>query len=88
MFGLHETPRGSSYVPPTSSCISHNCLKRYHFTFLPERFLRLYFAATALALAVSTCTGIMVSWKYAHRKSTVLLTLGAEVLIPAILVFM
>ena len=43
--------------------------------------MKMFFAA------VSTCTGIIVSSKYAHRKSTVLLTLAAGVLISAILVF-
>ncbi len=42
---------------------------------------------TALALAVATCTGLIMGWKYARRKSIVLLTLAAGVLIPAILVF-
>jgi hypothetical protein len=46
---------------------------------------KIFFAATAIALAVSTCTGIMMGWKYARRKSTVLLVLTAGVLIPAIL---
>jgi hypothetical protein len=40
MFGLHETARGSSYVPsPTSSCIFHNCIRKGRFTFLRERLL-------------------------------------------------
>lgn len=49
--------------------------------------MKIFFAVTALALAVSTCTGIAMGWKYARRKSIVLLTLAAGVLIPAILVF-
>ena len=48
--------------------------------------MKIFFAATALALAVSTCTGLIMGWKYARRKSVVLLTLAAGVLIPAILV--
>jgi hypothetical protein len=32
-------------------------------------------------------TGLIMGWKYARRKSIVLLTLAAGVLIPAILVF-
>jgi hypothetical protein len=40
--------------------------------------MKMFFVVTALA--VSTCTGIIVSWKYSHRKSTVLLTLAAGVL--------
>ena len=108
---------------PTSSCISHNCIRRGRFTFLHEKLLRPIrpslmgqnqmvqnlrfqsqrkhpwprrpqlachehiFAATALALAVSTCTGLIMGWKYARRKSIVLLTLAAGVFIAAILVF-
>jgi hypothetical protein len=29
MFGLHETARGSSYVPPSSSCIFRNHPTRF-----------------------------------------------------------
>jgi hypothetical protein len=49
--------------------------------------MKIFFAATALALAVSTCTDLITGWKYARRKSIVLLTLAARILIPAILVF-
>jgi hypothetical protein len=49
--------------------------------------MKIFFAATALVLAVSTSTGIMMGWKYARRKSVVLLVLAAGVLIPAMLVF-
>ena len=49
--------------------------------------MKIFFAAMALALAVSTCTGLIMGWKYARRKSIVLLTLAAGVLIPAILLF-
>src|SRR5271170_7041211 len=49
--------------------------------------MKIFFAATALALAVSTCTGLIMGWKYARRKSIVLLTLAAGVVIPAILFF-
>jgi len=48
---------------------------------------KIFFAATALALAISTCTGITMAWKYARRKSVVLLILAAGVFIPAILLF-
>jgi len=47
--------------------------------------VKIFFAATALALAVSTCTGLIMGWKYARRKSVVLLTLAAGVVVPAIL---
>jgi hypothetical protein len=123
MFGLHESARGSSYVPP-NILVHLSELHKKGTLYLPPRKvsppnsvksdgakldgpkleipkptqsspattppnsfpMKMFFAATALALAVSTCMGIIVSWKYSHRKSTVLLTL-AGVLIPAILVF-
>jgi len=124
MFGLHESARGSSYVPPY--ILVH--LARLHkkgTLYLPPRKdappnsarsdeanpngpkletpkptqaspatlppnalpMKIFFAATALALAVSTCTGLIMGWKYARRKSIVLLVLAAGVLIPVILVF-
>jgi hypothetical protein len=50
--------------------------------------MKIFFAATALALAISTCTGIFMAWKYARRKSSVLLTLTAGVVLPMILLFL
>jgi hypothetical protein len=47
--------------------------------------MKIFFAATALALVLSTCTGIVMGWKYARRKWTVLLILTAGVVLPAIL---
>jgi ABC-type spermidine/putrescine transport system permease subunit II len=47
--------------------------------------MKIFFAATALALAISTCTGIVMGWKHARRKWIVLLTLAAGVVLPAIL---
>jgi uncharacterized iron-regulated membrane protein len=124
MFGLHETSRGSSYVPP--NILAHlSQLHKKGTLYLPLRKvappnsaksdgakpdgpkletlkptqaslvtpppnslpMKIFFAATALALAISTCTGLIMGWKYARRKSIVLLTLAAGVLIPAILVF-
>ena len=124
MFGLHETSRGSSYVPP--NILAHlSQLHKKGTLYLPLRKvappnsaksdgakpdgpkletlkptqaslatpppnslpMKIFFAATALALAISTCTGLIMGWKYARRKSFVLLTLAAGVLIPAILVF-
>jgi len=49
--------------------------------------MKIFFAATALALAVSTCAGLIMGWKYARRKSIVLLILMAGVVMPAILFF-
>ena len=49
--------------------------------------MKIFFVATAFALTISTCTGLMMGWKYARRKSIVLLTLAAGVVIPAILFF-
>jgi hypothetical protein len=49
--------------------------------------MKIFFAATALALTVSTCSGLMMGWGYARRKSIVLLTLAAGIVSPAILFF-
>lgn len=112
MFGLHETSRGGSYIPP--NILMHlSQLHKNGTLYLPPRKvtppnsaksneakpdgpkletpkptqappppnslpLRIFFAAAALALAVSTCTGLIMGWKYARRKSIVLLTLGQE----------
>jgi hypothetical protein len=120
MMGLHETARGSPYVPP--SILMHlSQLHKKGTLYLPSRKvsppnsaktdgakpdgpkpealkptqspqppnslpIKIFFAATALALAVSTCTGLIMGWKYARRKSIVLLIVVAGVLIPAILV--
>lgn len=121
MFGLHETARGSSYVPP--NILMHlSQLHKKGTLYLPPRKpaplnltksdggkldgpkleapkpaqlaappnslpVKIFFAATALALAVSTCTGLIMGWKHACRKSVVLLTLVAGVVVPAILLF-
>ncbi len=123
MFGLHESARGSSYVPP--NILMHLAqLHKKGTLYLPPRKvasptstksdgakpdgpkietpkptqaspatppnslpMKIFFASTALALALSTCTGLIMGWKCAHRKSIVLLTLAAGVLIPAILLF-
>ena len=121
MFGLHETARGSSYMPP-NVLVHLSQLHKKGTLYLPPRKIvpadsakgnggkpdspklepskptqappapnslpmKIFFAATALALTVSTGTGIMMGWKYAPRKSIVLLTLAAGVLVPAILLF-
>jgi ABC-type spermidine/putrescine transport system permease subunit II len=33
--------------------------------------MKIFFAATAFALAISTCTGLFMSWRYARRKAVV-----------------
>jgi hypothetical protein len=116
MFGLHETARGSSYVPP-NILVHLSQLHKRGTLYLPPRKaappnlaksdetkpetpkpvqapqptrslpMKVFFAATALALAVSTCTGLIMGWKYARRKSIALLTVAAGVVIPVILVF-
>jgi hypothetical protein len=121
MFGLHETSRGSSYLPP-DILVHLSQLHKKGTLYLPSRKvappnstkpggakpdapklepakptqtppppnslpMKMFFAATALALAVSTCTGLVMSWNYARRKLIVLLTLAAGVVVPAILSF-
>ena len=118
MFGLHETARGSSYVPP-NILVHLSQLHKKGTLYLPPRKVdpnstksdgakldgpkleipkptqaspstpppnslptKIFFAATALALAVSTCTGIMKALKYARRKSIVCSSLRQESLFP------
>lgn len=121
MFGLHESSRGSSYVPPTI-LVHLSQLHKRGTLYLPSRKapsppptkadggkpdtpkpdvqrapqgtptpspnplpIKIFFAATALALMISTCTGIVMGWKYARRKASVLLVLAAGVLLPILL---
>ncbi|AFL90448.1 hypothetical protein Terro_4244 [Terriglobus roseus DSM 18391] len=49
---------------------------------------KVFFAATAIALALSTLTGIVMAWKYARRKSVVAVTLLAGILIPVVLLLL
>lgn len=119
MLGLHETTRGSAYLPATI-LVHLSQLHKKGTLYLPLRKpappnspksdgekldgpkletpkstevppspnslpMKIFFAAAALALAVSTCTGLIMGWKYAHRKSVVLLTLAAGVAVPAVL---
>jgi len=124
MFGLHESARGSSYVPP-NILVHLSQLHKKGTLYLPPRKvalpnsaksdgakpdgpkpetpkptqaspatppptplpMKIFFASTALALVISTGTGLIMGWKYARRKSIVLLTLVAGVVIPAILSF-
>ena len=122
MFGLHETSRGSSYVPPAILEHLSQLHKKGTLTLYPRRQgpppgesagapksdkaknnvaklpqappapvprnplpIKIFFAATALALVISTCTGIVMGWKYARRKSPVLLILAAGLLVPIVL---
>ena len=108
MFGLHETSRGSSYVPP-AILVHLSQLHKKGTLYLPPRKaapsasvkvggtkpdapksdppkspapalaspapnplpMKVFFGATALALVISTCTGLFMSWKYARRKAVV-----------------
>lgn len=125
MFGLHETSRGSSYVPP--SILVHLAqLHKKGTLYLPPRRalppvavkageskadaprsalpkvavpeaasaatnplpMKIFFAATAFALAVSTGTGLVMSWKYARRKGVVAAILGAGIVFPIVLLLL
>jgi hypothetical protein len=44
--------------------------------------MKTFFAATALALVLSTCTGLWMSWKYARRKAVVVGLLLAGIACP------
>jgi hypothetical protein len=112
MFGLHETSRGSSYVPP-AVLVHLSQLHKKGTLYLPPRRVapavankpdlpkppegppplpahnplptRIFFAATALALLVSTRTGIVMAWKFERRKSVVIIILAAGILFPVIM---
>jgi hypothetical protein len=108
MFGLHETSRGSSYVPPAILVHLSQLHKKGSLSLPPRKAapfapakadgpkadapkpdaskspaptpaspapsplsLKIFFAATALALVISTCTELLMSWKYARRKAVV-----------------
>ena len=125
MFGLHETSRGSSYVPP-AILVHLSQLHKEGTLYLPPRKvapsaparddgqkadapkpdtpkslppsqaspapnplpMKLFFAATALALVLSTCTGLFMSWKFARRKAMVVGVLIAGITCPLILLFL
>ena len=108
MFGLHETSRGSSYVPP-AILVHLSQLHKKGTLYLPPRKAgpsapakddgpkadapkldaskspaptpaspapsplptKIFFAAAALALVISTYTGLFMSWKYARHKAVV-----------------
>jgi hypothetical protein len=122
MFGLHETSRGSSYVPP-ALLVHLSQLHKKGTVYLPPRKptppapakaegpkpdspksdvpkppppapaspapnplpMKVFFAATALALVISTFTGLFMSWKYARRKATVVGVLLAGIVCPLLL---
>ena len=69
-----DTPKADTAKPPAPQ---HNPLPT-----------KVFFAATALALVLSTLTGIVMAWKYARRKSVVAITLLAGVLIPLVLLLL
>jgi uncharacterized iron-regulated membrane protein len=122
MFGLHETSRGSSYVPP-AILVHLSQLHQKGTLYLPPRNaaplapekadgsrpeapkseasipqtppptspapnplpMKIFFAATALALVLSTCTGLFMAWKYARRKAVVAGVLLAGIACPLLL---
>jgi len=120
MFGLHETSRGSSYVPPAILVHLAQLHKKGTLT-VPVRKqpsqpapapkleaprpdprpdtprpepskpahnplpMKIFFAITALGLVVSTLSGLIMSWKYARRKSLVTATFLAGIVIPLLL---
>jgi hypothetical protein len=108
MFGLHETRRGSSYVPPAILVHLSQLHKKGTLCLPPRKAApsapakddgakadapkldaskspaptpasptpsplptKIFFAAAALALVISTCTGLFMSWKYARHKAVV-----------------
>jgi hypothetical protein len=122
MFGLHETSRGSSYVP-AATLVHLSQLHKKGTLYLPPRKavplapaeadgpkpetpksnasipqtpplaspvpnplpMKIFFAGTALALVLSTCTGLFMSWKYTRRKAVVAGVLLAGIACPMLL---
>lgn len=116
MFGLHETSRGSSYVPPAllvrlSQLHKKGTLAVPASKLLPSTLpksvpikpesgkedppkppspatirsplpMKIFFAATALALVLSTCTGLFMAWRYARSKPIVSLVFVAGIVCP------
>ena len=122
MFGLHETGRRSSYVPPAILTHLSQLHKKGTLYFPPRRAtpfvppkpetpaadvpkqntpkfapppevspapnslpIKIFFAATALALVISTCTGLLMSWKYGRRKVVFAGVLVAGIVCPVLL---
>jgi hypothetical protein len=50
--------------------------------------MKIFFAATALALVISTCTGLFMAWKYGRRKAVVVGVLLAGIACPLLLLFL
>jgi hypothetical protein len=125
MFGLHETSRGSSYVPPAILTHLSQLHKKGTLYLAPRKAApaasaktegpkadlpksdspkplapapaspasnplptKIFFAATALALVTSTCTGLLMAWKYARRKAVVVGVLLAGIACPVLLLFL
>ena len=125
MFGLHETSRGSTYVPPAILVHLSQLHKKGTLYLAPRKAassapatadgpkadvprpgapkslaptpaspapnplpMKIFFVATALALVISTCTGLFMSWKYARRKPIVVGVLLAGAALPMLLLFL
>ena len=120
MFGLHESSRGSSYVPP-ALLVHLSQLHKKGTLYVPQRKqpkpatpdtsksdakksdtprtdqtpppgpphnplpIKIFFAITALGLVVSTCSGLVMAWKYTRRKPLVVGTFLAGIVIPLLL---
>ncbi len=130
MFGLHETSRGSSYIPP-AFLVHLSQLHKKGTLYVPPRKtappanakpdglksdtsksdtpkadppkspapspaspphnplpMKIFFGATALALVISTCTGLFMSFKYTRRKAVVAAIFIAGTLLPLLLLLL
>jgi len=140
MFGLHETSRGSSYIPP--AILVHLAQLHKHGTLavpprrpqpgppgapavagkqdgaapkpdatpkLPDAApkqpdsapkhpdvgpnqpshnplpIKIFFALTAIGLVVSTTSGLIMAWKFTRRKTRIVGTLVAGIVVPLLL---
>jgi hypothetical protein len=50
--------------------------------------MKIFFAATALALVISTCTGLLMSWMYTRRKAIMAGVFFAGIVCPLIGLFL
>ncbi|OOG44871.1 hypothetical protein B0E52_06910 [Rhodanobacter sp. C06] len=120
-FGLHETSRGSSYVPPKWLAVAGQLHKKQDMAVPPAKLrppaaaaagkpasampalatrataaaaapraknplpLKIFVALVAFALALSTLTGLYLSWKYTRHGGRILAIFLAGIAAPILL---
>ncbi len=115
-FSLHETTRGSSYVPP-AILVHLGQLHKKATLVVPQRKLasppataapalvqkapaaaqppqpsylpmKIFFGCVALGLAVSTLTGLVMSWTYTRNKALIASSFIAGIVVPLLLLLL